>query len=91
MERTSTTVRELKARLSAYLRRVEAGEAVTITRHGKAIGRIVPVAESLEARLEELARAGLIAWNGGHLSPAAPVAQATGPQTVAALLVEDRE
>jgi prevent-host-death family protein len=29
--------------LSAYLRRVEAGEPVTITRRGRPIGRIVPL------------------------------------------------
>lgn len=91
MEHSHTTVRELKAQLSAYLRRVEAGEIVTITRHGKAIGRIVPVAESVEARLEELARAGLIAWNGERLPLSAPTAHAEGGQSVAALLLENRE
>lgn len=91
MERSQTTVRELKAQLSAYLRRVEAGEVVTITRHGKAIGRIVPVAESVEARLEELTRAGLIAWNGERLPLLAPIARVEGERNVAALLLEDRE
>ena len=85
-----TTVRELKARLSAYLRRVEAGETVTITRHGKPVGRIVPVEATLEARLVALEPAGLPAWNGQRLPGAAPVARTEGTITVAELLVEER-
>jgi prevent-host-death family protein len=85
-----TTIRELKARLSTYLRRVEAGETVTITRHGKPVGRIVPVEKTLEARLTALEQAGLLAWNGECLPPLTPVAETQGPVTVAELLVEDR-
>ncbi len=85
-----TTIRELKAQLSTYMRRVEAGETVTITRHGKPVGRIVPVETTLEARLAALEQAGLLAWNGEQLPPQAPVAQTQGPVTVAELLVEDR-
>jgi len=86
-----TTVRELKARLSAYLRRVEAGETVTITRHGKPVGRIIPVETTLETRLTMLEQAGVLAWNGESLPRAAPVAQTRGATTVAELLIEDRE
>jgi len=85
-----TTVRELKARLSAYLRRVEAGETVTITRHGKPVGRLVPVETTLETRLAALEQAGLLAWNGERLPAVAPVAKTEGAITVAELLVEDR-
>ena len=87
---TMTTIRELKSQLSAYLRRVEAGETVTITRHGKPVGRIVPVEATLEARFTALEQAGLLAWSGERLSPLAPVARTQGPATVAELLVEDR-
>ena len=85
-----TTVRELKAKLSAYLRRVEAGETVTITRHGKPVGRIVPVETTLGARLSALEQAGVLAWNGQRLPGAAPVARTEDTVTVAELLVEDR-
>lgn len=85
-----TTVRELKSRLSAYLRRVEEGETVTITRHGVAVGRIVPVNTPLEARLAALEQAGLLAWNGERLPPLTPVAQTQGSTTIADMLVEDR-
>lgn len=88
---TIATIRELKARLSAYLRRVEAGETVTITRHGTPVGRIVPVEMTLDTRLAALEQAGLVAWNGEHLPALAPVARTEGTTTVAQLLVEDRE
>ncbi|TAN20829.1 MAG: type II toxin-antitoxin system prevent-host-death family antitoxin [Acidobacteria bacterium] len=39
---TSVGVRELKAKLSAYLRKVEAGEALEVTDRGRAIAEIVP-------------------------------------------------
>ena len=35
---------EAKTHFSALLRRVERGEEVTITRHGRAVARLVPVA-----------------------------------------------
>jgi prevent-host-death family protein len=34
---------EAKAHLSALLERVERGEEITITRHGRAVARLVPV------------------------------------------------
>ena len=42
-------VRELKANLSAYLRRVQAGQRVTVTDRGRAIAELVP-AEPAPAR-----------------------------------------
>lgn len=81
----------MKVHLSDYLRQVEAGQSVIITRHGKPIGRIVPLTPSTEARLEALGQAGLIAWNKQKLQVLAPVAHARGRRMVADLLLEDRE
>jgi prevent-host-death family protein len=86
----SVGIRELKSRLSEYLRRVRAGETVIITDRGEPVGRIVPVAQSLQDRLEAMAQGGLILWSGNKLSPTTPVARARGERTVADLLVEDR-
>lgn len=41
---------EAKTHLSALLQRVEAGEQITITKHGRAIARLVPVTESAASR-----------------------------------------
>ena len=84
-------IRELKARLSAYLRRVKAGETLVITERGKPIGRIVPISQTVQDQLELLVQAGLVAWNGQKLSRIAPVAQVKEDRSVAELLLENRE
>jgi prevent-host-death family protein len=83
-------IRELKRELSAYLRRVKAGESITITERGVPVGRIVPIGQPVAARIKILQEAGLVLWDGGKLAPLEPVAKAQGGQTVAELLVEDR-
>jgi prevent-host-death family protein len=57
-----TSVSELKARLSGYLKRVKAGEEVIVTERGKAIARVVPFTRSgpSPAEFEEMVRAGII-------------------------------
>jgi prevent-host-death family protein len=58
----AVNVTELKACLSAYLKRVKSGEDVVITERGKAIARIVPLDEPgpTPARYEEMVKAGII-------------------------------
>ena len=84
-------IRELKTHLSAYLRRVKAGETIVITERGTPIGRIVPANASVEERMEALAQAGQIAWSGNKLGEVARVGRTRGEKTVADLLLEDRE
>ena len=84
-------VRELKTKLSEYLRRVEDGEIITITKHGKTIGRIVPESTSLEERMEALTKSGFLHWGGKKLSPWNPVAVNKGPGLVSDLVSEDRD
>ncbi len=59
--------RELKNKLSEYLRRVKAGETVIVTEHGKSIGQIVPIKPTAEERLRMLVDAGQVEWNGEKL------------------------
>ena len=40
------SVTEARARFAELLRRVERGETVVITRHGRAVARVVPVQEA---------------------------------------------
>lgn len=52
---------EAKTKLSELLDKVEAGETVTITRHGKPVARLVPVQpdhdpEQMRALVEEIKR-----------------------------------
>ena len=58
----SASISEAKAKLSALLDRVRAGETVTITDRGRPVAQIIPAAEvdDDEGRLARLERAGLI-------------------------------
>lgn len=87
----SVGLRELKTRLGMYMERVQAGATVIITDRGRPVGRILPIGTSPEARIQDLAHAGLLAWSGRKLSRRAPIARARGRKTVANLLLEDRE
>lgn len=88
---TTAGVRDLKAQLSEYLRRVQAGETVIITLHGKPIGQIVPYEPTTAERLEQLQTGGFVTWSGRRLGPQAPVARSRDNHTVAELLLRDRE
>lgn len=83
-------IRELKARLSRYLREVKAGGTVVITERGEPIGRIVPYAETVDERLGRLERAGILAWSGRRLSVSEPIERRSDARDVADLLLEDR-
>ena len=56
---------EAKTHLSALLAAVEAGETVTITRRGKAVARLVPVAGKSSGRLAALSRLSAIGAKAG--------------------------
>jgi prevent-host-death family protein len=84
-------VRDLKARLSEYLRMVSQGQTVIITDHGRPVGRMSPVNQPLDERLKALQDAGLVAWNGQMLKPVTPAAVNHGDRQVSDILVEMRE
>ena len=83
--------RELKTRLSEYMRRVKAGETITVTEHGKTIGQIIPVKHTVEERLLALVAAGQAEWNGEKVKPYQPKAVNKGKRSLSDLIVEDRE
>ena len=41
MQKTTVGIRELKDKASSIIDRVEEGEAITVTKHGRAVARIV--------------------------------------------------
>lgn len=61
---TSTGIRELKDNLSRYIRRIEAGERIAITAHGRVVAELVPPGTTPKSggrsRFEELVAAGVI-------------------------------
>lgn len=66
---TTVGIRAFKARLSEYMQQVKDGQSLIITEHRKPVGRILPVATSLEDRIEELRKDGLVEWSGFHRLP----------------------
>ena len=60
----STGIRELKDNLSRYIRRIEAGERIAITAHGRVVAELVPPGTSAArrgpTRFDELVAAGVI-------------------------------
>ena len=45
-------IRELKTRLSEYMRKVKAGQTVIITERGKPVGQILPDDEPIEDNMQ---------------------------------------
>lgn len=86
---------QLKARLSAYLARVRAGEEVVVTDRGRPVARLVPVtapgSEAGEA-LGELARAGVVRIGSAALPPDFLTRERPGDpdSSVRAALLEER-
>ncbi len=58
-----TSIRALKAGLSALIRRVEAGETVTVSVRNRRVARIVPMGNAND--LTALADIRGLAWKGG--------------------------
>lgn len=60
---TSTGIRELKNNLSRHIRRVEAGERIAITAHGRVVAELVPPGSKTRDtpnRFDELVATGVI-------------------------------
>ena len=56
-------IRELKDNLSRYIRRIEAGERITVTAHGRVVAELIPPSGSRAGRgrrYDELVVAGVI-------------------------------
>lgn len=89
---------ELKAKASAYIARAERGEQVLITRHGRIVAQLCPPPllsrdERDRARLEELARQGLVRLGTGNWEVflARPKVRVEGNALVQAVLGEREE
>jgi prevent-host-death family protein len=58
-----TGIRELKNNLSRYIRRVEAGQRIAVTAHGRVVAELVPpetARKSPGSRWDELIAAGIL-------------------------------
>jgi len=91
MKELKVGTRELKGRLSEYMRRVKAGQTIIVTERGKVIGQIVPVKQSLEERMKATVMAGIAEWNEQKPKMYKPSAVNKGERQLSDLVVEDRE
>ena len=57
-----TSIRQLKAHLSAYIKKAAAGEAVTVSVHKRPVARIVPF--KVNAPRSKLIELPGVQWNG---------------------------
>ena len=82
-------IRELRASLSRYLRRVRHGEIVEVTDHGELVARIIPA--SVPENVAQLLADGRATWSGKRFTaPDTPVTSKRGAPTVAEAIAEDR-
>jgi prevent-host-death family protein len=92
---TTAGIRELKNNLSHYVRRIEAGERIAITAHGRIVAELVPAGATSGAgrrsRFDELVAAGVIrpAHEAGVPLDAWPDIRLP-PGTAAQLIDDDR-
>ena len=59
MNGLSVGIRDLKSRLSEYLRLVRGGQTIVITDHGQPVGRILAIAKDLDQQIADMQAAGL--------------------------------
>lgn len=90
-----TGIRELRDNLSRYIRRIEAGERVVVTAHGRVVAELVPpggVRESHKSELDRLVAAGVITppVEGGDPLENCPRIR-LAPGTATALIDSDRD
>ncbi len=87
---TVAGVRDLKNRLSHYLRQVKQGRSVMISERGKIVATIVPVQEHPDiGKLKKLVQAGLGTWRGGKPKGASRSVVIKG-KPVAEIVLEER-
>lgn len=58
-------IREVKNRLSEYIRKVRAGERVVVTEHGKPVAMITRPGQPVDERIEGMIRDREAQWGGG--------------------------
>jgi len=83
-------VRELKNKLSFYLKKVEQGEKIEITNRGEVIAFIAPAKkEAVNEELLDLMKKGVATWSGRKPTGSLRPVKTRGRQ-LSELIIEDR-
>ena len=84
-------IRELKANLSRYLKRVQSGTRLVVTERGQAIATIQPVDTRSDVDwAHALVAAGRAQWSGGKPQGATPPVPIRTGNSVSDAVIEDR-
>ena len=83
-----TNIRELKAHLSEYLQRVEAGDTIIVKNRNREVARIVPA--TADRFLEKLCNMSGVSWRGGKPGGMKAPKPISGRTLVSAIVCEDR-
>jgi len=83
-----TSIRELKAHLSEYLQRVEAGDTIVVKNRNREVARIVPT--GADRFIETLCGMQGISWHGGKPVGIKAPKPISGRGLVSAIVSEDR-
>ncbi|BCS35959.1 antitoxin [Luteitalea sp. TBR-22] len=88
---TKVGVRDLKARLSHHLKRVQAGETLVVTDRGREIATLSPAKPAPDHEWAwRMVREGRARWNGGKPVVKAPRARLRGGPPLSQTVLEDR-
>ncbi|GIX47891.1 MAG: hypothetical protein KatS3mg131_2102 [Candidatus Tectimicrobiota bacterium] len=83
-------IRELKDKLSFYLRQVEKGQEIEVAKRGRVIALLIPArGKRVHKGLWALVAEGIVSWKGGKPRGASPPVQGRG-RPLSELIVEDR-
>ena len=84
-------VRELKNRLSRYLREVKHGRSLIVTERGQAVAILTPADNDPDVRkVRELTRKGIGSWRGGKPKGASRPVIIKG-KTISQIVLEERQ
>ena len=88
------SIRELRNKLTSYIRLTERGERVTVTRRGKPVAKIEPIVNpesDLDETLWKMVREGKASWTGKKFQPPRRTFKLKGEgPTLAEMIIEDR-
>ena len=83
-------VRELKNKLSRYLREVKHGRSLTVTERGRAVAILTPADNDPDVRtVRELTKRGIGSWRGGKPKGASRPVIIKG-KTISKIVLEER-
>ena len=90
MSEVRVGTRELKNKLSEYIRRVKNGQTIIVTERGNVVAQLMPPRRTIEERIWAMVDAGLAEWNGKKLKPYQPKVINRSGKPMSEIIMEDR-